>query len=121
MAYTRAGTPTTSYVNFVSNSNVIGATPSNNNSADLNLYYNGWIFEKSFTFNTTETINFRIVLNSGYYYGDNNSDNIATLNQSAIPLNVSAGETYNFRAYTFTADLNAGPSFAYEVVCLTCP
>lgn len=122
-AYTRAGTPSAESVNFVSNnSSIIGSTPSSQNNASINVYHNGWIWEKDFTFNTTSTVNYKIVLGGGSFYGDNNLDGLATLNENFISLNVVAGNTYRFRAKPFTADLSISPlSFEYEVVCLTCP
>jgi hypothetical protein len=122
-AYTRAGTPSTASVNFVSNNNsIMGSTPAPQNNASINVYYNGWVWEKDFTFNTTSTINFKIVLGSGNYYGDNNSDGLATFGDNFIPFNVTGGNTYRFRAKVFTTDLSISPpSFEYEVVCLTCP
>jgi hypothetical protein len=122
-AYTRAGTPGTTSVNFISNnSSVIGNSISSQNSALINVYYNGWHWEKDFTFNTTSTINYKIVLGGGSQYGDNNLDGIATLGENFIPLNVVAGNTYRFRAKVFTANLSGPlPTLEYEVICLTCP
>lgn len=118
--YTRAGTPSTQSVHFISNNSAImGSTPSTQNSATLNLNYNGWIWEKDFTFNTTSTINYKIVLGGSNQYGDNNQDGIASLGENFIPLNVVAGNTYRFRAKTFTFDFST-TSFVYEVICLTC-
>jgi photosystem II stability/assembly factor-like uncharacterized protein len=122
-AYTRVGTPGTTSVNFISdNSSIIGSTVSSQNSASIGLYYNGWHWEKDFTFNTTSTVNYKIVLGGGSQYGDNNLDGVATLGENFIPLNVVAGNTYRFRAKPFTADLSGPlPTLEYEVVCLTCP
>jgi hypothetical protein len=126
-AYTVGGTPASQpglLVNFVSNnSSIIGSSPNSQNLASHNLYYNGWHFEKDFTFNTTSTVNYKIVLGEQSFYGDNNQDGIATVNGNFIPLNVVAGDTYRFRAKIFTATSPtlSSTSFEYEVVCLTCP
>jgi hypothetical protein len=122
-AYSIAGTPSAESVNFISsNSSIIGSTVSSQNSASIGVYYNGWHWEKDFTFNTTSTINYKIVLGGGSQYGDNNLDGVATLGENFIPLNVVAGNTYRFRAKPFTADLSGPlPTLEYEVVCLTCP
>jgi hypothetical protein len=121
--YTRVGTPSAESVNFISNnSSVIGSVVSSQNNASINLYYNGWHWEKDFTFNSAGIVNYKIVLGGGSQYGDNNQDGIATLNENFIPLNVSAGKTYRFRAKIFTASNLAGsvPTFEYEVKCLDC-
>lgn len=122
-AYSETNTPNTKFVNFISNnSSIIGTTPSLGNSGILNLYYNGWYWEKDFTFNITSTINYKIVLEGNELYGDNNQDGVATLGENFISLNVSGGNTYRFRAKIFTSDLTKPlPNFEYEVLCLTCP
>jgi photosystem II stability/assembly factor-like uncharacterized protein len=122
-AYSIAGTPGATSVNFISNnSSVIGSTVSSQNSASIDVYYNGWHWEKDFTFNTTSTVNYKIVLGGGSQYGDNNLDGVATLGENFIPLNVVAGNTYRFRVKPFAANLSGPlPTLEYEVKCLTCP